>query len=45
MTEGFTNSEFEEEAEKTKTSLNSNMRFDMSGPAGAGPAVSVYDET
>jgi hypothetical protein len=21
------------------------MRFDMSGPAGAGPAVSVYDET
>ena len=29
---------------KTKTSPNSNMRFDMSGPAGAGPAVSVYDE-
>ena len=30
---------------KTKaTSSFSNARFDMNGPAGAGPAVSVYDE-
>jgi hypothetical protein len=29
---------------KKKMSAGSNVKFDMSGPAGAGPAVSVYDE-
>jgi hypothetical protein len=30
---------------KTQAPLNSNVRFDMSRPAGTGPVVSVYDKT
>jgi hypothetical protein len=30
---------------KTKATSFSNVRFDMSEPVGAGPAISIYDET